>query len=62
MAATETEAIRDLGGSGGEVELRALCKSFDDVTAVDSIDLDVVPGEFFSLLGPRAAARRRRCA
>jgi spermidine/putrescine transport system ATP-binding protein len=57
MGATETETIRDLGGSGGEVELRALCKSFEDVTAVDSIDLDIVPGEFFSLLGPSGCGK-----
>jgi ABC-type sugar transport system ATPase subunit len=28
---------------------------------VDHIDLEVRDGEFFSLLGPSAAARRRRC-
>jgi spermidine/putrescine transport system ATP-binding protein len=57
MAVTETEAVVTLGGSGGEVELRALCKSFDKVAAVDSIDLDIAPGEFFSLLGPSGCGK-----
>jgi spermidine/putrescine transport system ATP-binding protein len=37
--------------AGGEVTLVALTKRFDDVTAVDGIDLTVASGEFFSLLG-----------
>jgi spermidine/putrescine transport system ATP-binding protein len=37
--------------AGGEVRLVALTKRFEDVTAVDGIDLTVASGEFFSLLG-----------
>jgi spermidine/putrescine transport system ATP-binding protein len=37
--------------AGGEVTLVALTKRFDDVSAVDGIDLRVASGEFFSLLG-----------
>src|SRR5215218_6124750 len=54
---------------GGEVRLVGLVKRFEDVTAVDGIDLDVPGGEFFALLavGLRqddrpAAGRRVRAA
>jgi spermidine/putrescine transport system ATP-binding protein len=42
--------------AGGRVELRALTKRFED-TAVDSIDLDIASGEFFSLLGPSGCGK-----
>jgi len=35
----------------GHLELRSLAKRFDDAVAVDGIDLEIAPGEFFSLLG-----------
>jgi ABC-type Fe3+/spermidine/putrescine transport system ATPase subunit len=37
--------------AGGRIELVALTKRFAE-TAVDSIDLQIASGEFFSLLGP----------
>ncbi|MFN2491192.1 MAG: ABC transporter ATP-binding protein [Actinomycetota bacterium] len=43
--------------SGGEVELVDLVKRFDDVAAVDGIDLQVPSGEFFSLLGPSGCGK-----
>ncbi len=52
-----TEAVAEFAGGGGEVELQALCKRFEEVTAVDSIDLDITPGEFFSLLGPSGCGK-----
>jgi spermidine/putrescine transport system ATP-binding protein len=55
MASTDTTITGF--ASGGEVELRQLSKRFEDVTAVDSIDLDVAPGEFFSLLGPSGCGK-----
>ncbi|MFN8196000.1 MAG: ABC transporter ATP-binding protein [Nocardioidaceae bacterium] len=39
------------GGSGGVLSLQGLVRSFDDVRAVDGLDLEIRGGEFFSLLG-----------
>ncbi len=44
-------------GSGGAVELQGLEKRFDEVVAVDAIDLQVGAGEFFSLLGPSGCGK-----
>jgi spermidine/putrescine transport system ATP-binding protein len=41
----------------GEVTLVGLTKRFDDVVAVDAIDLNVQGGEFFSLLGPSGCGK-----
>jgi len=41
----------------GEVQLEELCKRFDDVVAVDGIDIDMPPGEFFTLLGPSGCGK-----
>src|SRR5213592_4403819 len=43
--------------AGGEVLLVDLVKTFEDVTAVDGINLDVSSGEFFSLLGPSGCGK-----
>jgi len=43
--------------AGGHVELVGLVKRFDDVVAVDGIDLEVAGGEFFSLLGPSGCGK-----
>lgn len=45
-----------------EVELRGITKKFGDVTAAGDISLTIEDGEFFTLLGPVAVARPRRCA
>jgi spermidine/putrescine transport system ATP-binding protein len=42
--------------AGGRIELVSLTKRFTEV-AVDSIDLDVTSGEFFSLLGPSGCGK-----
>ncbi|HYZ17955.1 MAG TPA: ABC transporter ATP-binding protein [Gaiellaceae bacterium] len=40
-----------------DVELRGVTKRFDDVVAVDGLDLDVKHGEFLSLLGPSGCGK-----
>jgi ABC-type Fe3+/spermidine/putrescine transport system ATPase subunit len=42
---------------GYDVELRAVTKQFDDVLAVDRLDLGVFKGEFLSLLGPSGCGK-----
>jgi spermidine/putrescine transport system ATP-binding protein len=44
-------------GRGGHIQLEDLVKRFDQVVAVDGIDLDIPPGEFFSLLGPSGCGK-----
>jgi spermidine/putrescine transport system ATP-binding protein len=41
----------------GEVQLDTLKKVFGDVVAVDGIDLQMPPGEFFTLLGPSGCGK-----
>src|SRR4030066_2133038 len=43
--------------AGGEVVLVDLVKRFADVTAVSGINLEMPPGEFFSLLGPSGCGK-----
>ena len=43
--------------AGGEVQLVALTKRFDDVEAVAGIDLHIPSGEFFSILGPSGCGK-----
>jgi len=47
--------LRHMGG--GEVKLVDLVKRFADVTAVGGINLEMRPGEFFSLLGPSGCGK-----
>ena len=39
------------------IRLRGLTKSFGSVRAVDALDLDIMPGEFFSMLGPSGSGK-----
>jgi putative spermidine/putrescine transport system ATP-binding protein len=39
------------------IRLKGLTKKFGPVTAVDGVDLDIAPGEFFSMLGPSGSGK-----
>jgi ABC-2 type transport system ATP-binding protein len=39
------------------IDIRALTKRFGSLTAVDSLDLQVTPGEIYGLLGPNGAGK-----
>lgn len=41
----------------GLIQIRALAKSFDNVKAVDGVDLDINAGEFLTLLGPSGSGK-----
>jgi spermidine/putrescine transport system ATP-binding protein len=43
--------------TGGSISIVGLRKDFDDVTAVDGIDVEIKPGEFFTLLGPSGCGK-----
>jgi len=40
-----------------DIRLRGLVKRFGDVTAVNSVDLDIERGEFFTMLGPSGSGK-----
>ena len=41
----------------GEIRLEQLVKSFGEVVAVDGIDVDMPPGEFFTMVGPSGCGK-----
>ncbi len=43
--------------AGVAVRLEKVVKRFGDVAAVDGVDLDVLEGEFFSMLGPSGSGK-----
>jgi putative spermidine/putrescine transport system ATP-binding protein len=43
--------------TGTAISLRGLSKHFDQVRAVDGLDLDIADGEFFSMLGPSGSGK-----
>jgi putative spermidine/putrescine transport system ATP-binding protein len=40
-----------------DIRIRGLVKRFGDVTAVDTVDLDIQRGEFFTMLGPSGSGK-----
>src|SRR3954465_2465231 len=43
--------------TGGSISIVGLRKDFDGITAVDGIDIEIKPGEFFTLLGPSGCGK-----
>jgi putative spermidine/putrescine transport system ATP-binding protein len=54
---TQLDDARTDPRTGAAVRLAGVRKRFDEVTAVDGIDLDVAEGEFFSMLGPSGSGK-----
>ena len=54
---TDIAARPDAEQGEGHVSLISLTKHFGQVAAVDSIDLDIPSGGFFSLLGPSGCGK-----
>jgi putative spermidine/putrescine transport system ATP-binding protein len=46
-----------LATPASDVTLQSLRKSYGDVAAVDGVDLDIQPGEFFTMLGPSGSGK-----
>src|SRR4051794_38630778 len=44
-------------GGAAAISLRGLSKHYDQVRAVDGLDLDIDDGEFFSMLGPSGSGK-----
>ena len=60
MGIEESTATEDSGTAGGgrpSVELEGMSKHFDDVVAVQHMDLAIRPGEFFTMLGPSGCGK-----
>src|SRR5256885_833415 len=59
--ATSAMTVDERGGAGGtaapDVRLDKLTKQFDDVVAVDAIDLEIPSRSFFALLGPSGCGK-----
>ena len=55
--ADSTSVSTSLRGTGARVRIENLLKTFGPVAAVDHIDLDINPGEFFTLLGPSGCGK-----
>jgi putative spermidine/putrescine transport system ATP-binding protein len=50
-------AARETGGASPSIRLEGVRKTFGNNVAVDSIDLEVYEGEFFSFLGPSGSGK-----
>ena len=56
-AQVQVDDARVGGAAGASVHLEEVRKRFGDVAAVDGVDLEVRPGEFFSMLGPSGSGK-----
>jgi len=58
MSSTTPAAVGGATRDGSPaIRLRSLRKTFGDVVAVDSVDLDIADGEFLTLLGPSGSGK-----
>ena len=59
MLKSRTMESRDIAASavGPSIVTRGLCRKFGDFTAVDDVNLEVAPGQFFGFLGPNGAGK-----
>ena len=57
QAAAVSSDPSDVPSGRPAVSLRGLRKTFGDVVAVDDVDLDIVDGEFLTLLGPSGSGK-----
>ncbi len=57
MSATLESTAHPDAGRGLLLEARGITKRFSGITALDSIDLDVTPGEMVGLIGPNGAGK-----
>jgi putative spermidine/putrescine transport system ATP-binding protein len=56
-ALADTEPASHVSAADVDVRLRGIRKTYNDVVAVDHLDLDVAAGEFFTLLGPSGSGK-----
>jgi putative spermidine/putrescine transport system ATP-binding protein len=54
---TTGEAIGTAAGAAADVVVKGLRKTYGSVVAVDSIDLEIGRGEFFTMLGPSGSGK-----
>src|SRR3954452_10178523 len=59
MLTEEAPPVRDSQTTDGEADIRltGVRKLYGDVVAVDGVDLEIRPGEFFTLLGPSGSGK-----
>ncbi len=59
MSTQAQELPKEAEAQAGEADVRliAVRKTFGDVVAVDSIDLEILRGEFFTMLGPSGSGK-----
>jgi putative spermidine/putrescine transport system ATP-binding protein len=50
-------AVRQAAASPPDVRLSGVRKTYGEVVAVDRVDLEIEPGEFFTLLGPSGSGK-----
>jgi len=57
QALPETPATAQAAPTTPDVRLAGVRKTYGDVVAVDHVDLEIAPGEFFTLLGPSGSGK-----